>query len=122
MVATRERLRPSGTRSRVTAGSGSSSDGEGSSATTWNSDTASAASSFSRERAGGQDSSSSLKGGGGDISEGSSTGPNSVVMTRKRRLLQETEARIAVGVVPYWEGGVDLGGDIDQEKKGTPRR
>ncbi|CAM9127853.1 unnamed protein product, partial [Ectocarpus sp. 6 AP-2014] len=53
---------------------------------------------------------------------GSSIGPTSVVMTRKRRLLQETEARIAVGVVPYWEGGVDLGGDIDQEKKGTPRR
>ena len=43
------------------------------------------------------------------------------MLTRKRRLIQEVEARLAIGTTPYWEGGVDEG-ESDREEDGTPRR
>eukprot|EP00903_Cladosiphon_okamuranus_P008598 g8246.t1 len=52
----------------------------------------------------------------------SSSGGGSSVMTRKRRLVHEVEANLAIGIAPYWEGGLDLEGETDREEEGTPRR
>ena len=43
-------------------------------------------------------------------------------MTRKRRLVHEVETHLAIGIAPYWEGGLDLEGEMDGEEDGTPRR
>ena len=65
---------------------------------------------------GGSSSSSSSSSSSGSSSSGSS------VMTRKRRLVHEVEAHLAIGIAPYWEGGLDLEGETDREEEGTPRR
>lgn len=78
-------------------------------------------------------SSSSTQGGNSQRSDGntnantntngsSSSNSSSSVMTRKRRLIHEVEAHLAFGITPYWEGGVELGGDTGPEEEGTPRR
>lgn len=53
---------------------------------------------------------------------------SSVIMTRKRRLVHEVEASLAMAITPYWEvgaTGVDEHGegtDREGRDEGTPRR
>lgn len=58
----------------------------------------------------------------------SSSSDNSTIMTRKRRLIQQTEADLAIGIAPYWDDDV-IPRERDQafdgrakQKDGHPRR